>query len=680
MKKIILLLLVVQQIAYCQQEASVFPGLPYTVLSALAVEGNYIYTAGDCNTGLVSKDAGNTWITISIDDAVRTIKVLPGSNGQKAVYQFKDGIFEFDINTLEFEEISSSSLFLSSGNYVSVEVDNENVYVISNQNIHKGLVGQYSWEKISDFNFDNDGVVVTDITQNYIHIGTLNGELHRVNLNTNAKELMNDFMFRIYSFDMVTDDLGYFTIQNFTYPIKTTDGGMTYSELEELPENIGVTGYGENVIITVNTNRIYVSTDGGASSTYIPIPDDGTFDLAFTRFMTNDGVLYLAGRSSMIIKTEDFGASFVNLNEYKRENLIDIEIHSSGTGVAVGGLSSIVKTEDGGINWALQDLPIADINNYLNSVAVISQNKYLVAGSNSLQIVVNDQVVETVPRGIDVLHYNADGGYIIGLQSSNSDYSIIKSTDEGSTWESKAFLPGYNYRISQSPSGKIFVPGLEGDIYTSVDGGDTWDIEEFGDGLEIREIAYLDENVGIASTGLNLYKTLDGGATTSLLTQGYIISNLQFVTEDLMFYTTANESQTNIYESTNGGSTFQETKEFCAQTSGTYMDKNNVVWMAQKGGHINKYKIDSPNSTSNLDINSLSVYPNPVESGQEITFDSDEKIVEVTLVSFSGKTVRRIMPTQSNSISTIGLQTGMYTISMKTVQGEVKYSKLVIVK
>jgi len=679
MKKLILLFLILQQIAICQSENSLFPNVPYTELNALAVENDYIYTAGDCNTALVSTDAGQTWTTVTIEETVKNIRILPGSNGAKAIYQIKDEIMVFDANTLEFDEISNSSLFLSSGNYVSIEVDKENIYVISNQNVHQALAGEYDWTKIADFNFDNDAVVNTDVTENYIHIGTLNGLLMRIDLETNAVDIMNDFMNRIYSFDMVTDDLGYFTIQNFTYPIKTTDGGTTYTDLENLPENIGVTGYGDNVIFTINTNRIYVSTDGGQSSTYIPIPDDGTYDLVYSKYMTEDGTLYMAGRSSMVIKTEDFGSSFINLNEYKRENLSGINMHSSGTGVAVGGLSSIIKTEDGGDNWSFQDLVFGDDNNYLSSVTVLSQNKYLVAGSNSLAIVENDQIIATVDRGIDVLHYNADGGYLIGLQSSNSDYSIIKSTDDGMTWESKAFLPGYSYNISQAPTGKIFVPGLEGTIYTSIDGGDTWDIEEFGNELEIRRVAFLDENVGIATTGLKLYMTTDGGATANLISSGYAIDNLQLVSTDVIFYTTANEAQTNIYESINGGSTFQETKEFCSQTSGSFIDKDNTVWLAQNGGHINKYKINGPTSTYNIDINSVSVYPNPIVSGQDINIESDERVTEVTLISLSGKTVKR-MPTQSNSISTIGLNTGMYTIAVKTIQGEVKYGKLVIVE
>lgn len=679
MKKLILLLLVIQQIAICQTENSVFPEVPYTELNALAVDNDYIYTAGDCNTALISTDAGQTWTTISIEETVRNIRILPGSNGAKAVYQIKNEVMVLDANTFEFEEISSGSLFLSSGNFVSIEVDKENVYVISNQNIHMAVVGEYEWTKIADFNFDNDAVVATDMTENYLHVGTLNGLLMRVNLETNAVDMMNDFQNRIYSFDMVSDDLGYFTIQSFTYPIKTTDGGQSYTDLENLPENIGVTGYGDNVIMTINTNRIYVSTDGGQTSTYIPIPDDGTYDLVQAKYMTEDGTLYMAGRSSMVIKTEDFGASFINLNEYKRENLAGIDMHSSGTGVAVGGYSSIIKTEDGGDNWAFQDLVFGDDNNYLSAVIVLSQNKYLVTGSNALAIVENDQIIATVDRGIDFLHYNAEGGYLIGLQSSNSDYSIVKSTDDGMTWESKAFLPGYSSSISQAPSGKIYIPGQDGAVYTSTDGGDTWDVEEFGDGLEIRQIAFLDDNVGIASTGLKLYMTTDGGATANLISSGYAINNLYFVSEDKIIYTTANESQTNIYESLNGGSTFTETKEFCSETLSSYIDKNNTIWLAQKGGHINKYNAGEPTSTHNIDINAVSVYPNPISSGQDINIESDENVSEVTLISFSGEIVKR-MPTQSNVISTIGMNTGLYTIAVKTTQGEIKYGKLVIVE
>jgi photosystem II stability/assembly factor-like uncharacterized protein len=563
---------------------------------------------------------------------------------------------------------------------VSIEVDDNNIYVISNQNVHRSPIGNYSWTKIADFNFDNDAVLNTDITQNYLQLGTLNGLLLRVNLTTNVTEEMNDFANRIYSFDMVTDDLGYFTVQNFVYPIKTTDGGLTYSDLDNLPENIGVRGYGDNVIMTVNTNRIYVSTDGGQTSKYIPIPDDGSYDLIYSSYITDDGVVYFSGNSSMIAKTEDFGGSFINLNDYKRENLVDIEVHSSGTGVAVGGYSSVIKTDDGGDNWALVDLYNGgDGTNYLNSVVVISKDKYLVAGSNSLAIVENDQITSTVPRGIDAMIYNAAGGYLVGLQSSNSDYSIIKSIDGGLTWESKAFVPGYSYHISQAPGGKIYVPGLEGDIYTSTDGGDTWDIEEFGEKLEIRSFEFFDENLGLGSTGLTLYMTTDGGQTASIISSGYIIANMQFITEDHIVYTTANEAQTNIYESIDGGASFQRNKLQCSETRAAFRDKNNVIWLAQKGGHINKYDPLST-STINIENNNLSFFPNPISKGQKIKIESEETITEATIISFSGRTVKQFTATHNNILSTQGLPTGMYTLSVRTNTGESKIGKLVIIE
>lgn len=678
MKKIILLLVLLQQIAICQPEVSVFPKVPFTELNALAVDGDNIYTAGDCNTAMLSKDAGETWETFTVDNFVKNIKIVPGSNGEKAFYQFKDGVFVFDSNTLGFEEITSSSLFLSSGNYQSIEVEGQSIYIISNQNIHKAEIGVYDWEKIADFNLQNDGVVASDRTDNYIHVGTLNGVILRVNISTNAVEIMNDFMNRIYSFDMVTDDIGYFSIQNFTYPIKTTDGGANYTMLEEMPENIGVVGYGEDIVMTVNTNRIYVSTDGGQTSTYIPIPDDGTYDLIYTTCMTDDGVLYLAGRSSMIAKTEDFCASFINLNEYKRENLNAINIHSSGTGVAVGGYSSVIKTNDGGLNWELQEFSeIGD--NFLNAVTVLSQNKYLVASEDQLLIVENDQVTQTIPISLNNILYNEAGDYLVGLRFDFSEHSIVRSTDGGVTWETKAFIPGHRYFISQAPTGKIYIPGEEGTIYISNDGGDTWDIEKFGDDVEVNRIEFLNENLGIASTGLKLYKTTDGGATSQLLVSGYDIRNLHFITEDDIIYTTSNEAQTNFYESTDGGDSFIATKQFCSQSSSSVIDKDNTIWLAQRGGHINKHKIDISTSTINIENNSLSFYPNPIHKGQLIKIDNKESITTATIMSFSGRTVK-LLATHNNTLSTLGLPAGMYTLSVQTNKGETMYGKLVIVE
>ncbi|MDF1694743.1 MAG: YCF48-related protein [Saprospiraceae bacterium] len=680
MKKLLLLFLCIQQFAICQSEDSVFPKVPYTELNAMAVEGNYIYSAGDCNTALISKDAGQTWTTISIEDYAKSIKVVPGTNGEMAFYQFNDGIYIFDSNDLSFEEISSSSLYLSSGNYRTIEVDEEYIYVTSNLNLHRAKVGEYEWEKVADFNFENDAVVVSDITENYIHMGSLYGVLLRVNLTTSELETVNDFMNRIYSFDMVTDDLGYFTIQNFTYPIKTTDGGATYTELEELPENIGVRGYGPDVIMTVNTNRIYVSTDGGQTSTYIPIPDDGTFDLIFASFISEDGTVYFAGRSSMVIKTEDFGQSFINLNEYNREHLEDIEIHPSGLGIAVGGNNSIIKTEDGGENWSIQDVPGYAYDDYMQSVAIISQNKYVVASNSSVTIIENDQAIHSAPVSLDVMHYNKEGDYFIGLRYGFSERSIVKSTDGGMTWETKAFIPNHNYMIAQSPSGKIFIPGQDGIMYTSTDSGDTWDIESFGADINVRHLAFLDDNTALASTGLDLHLTTDGGITTSKISTGYDIRNLHFISAEQIVYTTSNESQTNFYESTDGGQTFVPMDKFCSQTISSFRDEDNVIWMAQRGGHINKYKVESPTSTLDISGNesSLAFTPNPVSMNQSIYFNVDGGINKASVLSISGRELKNFTTVRNNNLSLEGLAPGIYVVLIESENGNIHQGKLVI--
>ncbi|MEM9545943.1 MAG: YCF48-related protein [Bacteroidota bacterium] len=677
MKKILLLLILIQQVAICQIENSVFPEVPYSELNAIAVYGDYIYTAGDCNTAIVTNDEGQTWTTIEVDDRIRNIKILPESNGSKAIYQSNDNIYVFDFSTMEFEEISSSSLFLSSGSYISIEADGQSIYVISSRNIHKAAVGQYEWTKIADLNLTGDAVQVTDITDNYLHVGTLEGLFVRVDLNSETVETRNDFMNRIFSFDMVTDDLGYFTIQNFTYPIKTTDGGTTYTDLTSLPENIGVRGYGENVIMTVNTNRIYVSTDAGESAKFIPIPDDGTYDLISSAYIADNGALYFAGRSSMVGKTEDFGESFVNLNAYQRENLTDIALHSSGMGIAVGGNRSIIKTEDGGETWAFVDLSFGT-NTYLNSVAILSQNKYIAGGSNELLIIENDEIANSINISIEALYHNADEDYLLALEATDFDYAIIKSTDGGITWDSKAFIPDYGFTIYQAPSGKLYIPSNGGTIYTSTDNGESWEIESFGDNLNIRSLTFLDENIGLGSTSSQLYLTRDGGVTAELISSGYIITNLHFISENQLFYTTANEAQTNIYESTDGGQSFTETKEYCSETLSTFRDENNVIWLAQKGGHINKYRVEGSSSTQRIVLNDLNISPNPIALGQQLNIESDENISKVTFTSFAGQVINVIKPSGTNTISTVGLATGMYLLSMETENGTIKHGKVVI--
>ena len=174
--------------------------------------------------------------------------------------------------------------------------------------------------------------------------------------------------------------------------------------------------------------------------------------------------------------------------------------------------------------------------------------------------------------------------------------------------------------------------------------------------------------------------TSDGGATSSLISSGYDIRNMHFITADNIVYTTSNESQTNIYESIDGGDSFQELKEFCSQSSSSFRDGDNTIWLAQNGGHINKYIPAGTSSTFNLDSELLTLYPNPIAAGQDLRIESNSSVSEITVVSISGRNIRNIKATHENTFSTNGLSPGMYSITLKSSNGEIKHGKLVIIE
>jgi hypothetical protein len=79
-------------------------------------------------------------------------------------------------------------------------------------------------------------------------------------------------------------------------------------------------------------------------------------------------------------------------------------------------------------------------------------------------------------------------------------------------------------------------------------------------------------------------------------------------------------------------------------------------------------------------VNSISAYPNPIALGQDFTIEAEASIHEVILTSVSGMEIKTIKPNASNFISTAGLSTGIYTLKMKTVQGDLYFGKLVIIE
>ncbi|HHH53679.1 MAG TPA: T9SS type A sorting domain-containing protein [Bacteroidetes bacterium] len=666
--------------AFSQLQYSYYPQVPYTDLSVLAATDNYIYAAGSCDIMMISNNSGESWDYIESIGSILDIEIVPGSNGKKAFMMLKDKIFLFDADTREFQKVSNDNLTLTAGYFRGLLVSDNSVFLISNGVVHKATVGEYTWTKIATFEIGSDFVRYSDMSENFIWVSTNKGKVIKMALSDNTTALVKDFNSNIRQFDMANDLIGYFAVSGKSYLQKTIDGGATFNSLTNMPESISPLAYGENVIMTVNTNRMYVSMDGGNTAKYVPMNQNGYTNLVSFSTMDANGVLYLAGKSGMVLKSEDFAESFENLTKYKRENLTEIEINTSGKGYALGGQSTVLYTEDNGVTWEEIDINL-DEDDYMNSLVYIDGDKFLLGHSKGISVLENKMIVSSNPSSCDLLAKNEKEGYLLAVIQVNGQSAVSKSTDGGGTWMNLITLPEYASDLQISPEGRIFIPGAAGTIIVSDDGGDTWNIVDLANiEKRIQKIKFVNNNTGLLSTGKELYISKDGGKTASFLFNNYNISNLNVFSEKYFLVTSGSGNSTSVKVSKDQGENWTLLESYCFSTNNSFYDKDQTVWFAQDGGHINKVTIDKLSASNETETTStFNTYPNPVVSGQQIKFNEDFQKSKLEIIDITtGKIVRRLTDLSKGYIDSNGLNTGTYLIKLNQ-DDTLRFSKLSIV-
>lgn len=678
--RVLLCILLCSNVLLGQIQNSVYPKSPYSNVNHLAVDGDNIIMSGTCETVTISHDDGNTWKHIELPNTIYALTIIPGTGGD-AYFLTANEVYLYKATEESFEVVSKSSMQLEGGSFVNAHVHEGVTYLVTHGAVFKASP-TYDWENIMTLNFTDGVTQHSDLTSTSIFVASNKGEIKKLDLLTNTITDLKNLGNRINNFDMVTDKVGYATVSGLAALQKTIDGGATYFDLPNMPENIRGTGYGENIIFTINTNRMYRSTDGGSTATYIPYLTDGTTDLIQDYHITEDGVLYLAGRSSTIIRSMDFGDTFESLNSQKKEWLSDIEVHPSGTGYAIGGEYTLLKTSNNGASWMPVDASILKEDNYLNDLVMLDANTVGIAAGEGFYVLENDVVKHSVDGNYASVAYNATEDYLIAVRYNGSAYEIAKSVDGGVSWIRKSFAPDATQNIFQSNTGKIYIAQYTGNLITSVDGGESWEIEEVPDLTSITEVAFWDDDFGLISSGSKLYKTLDGGKTVLQVHSAYSARNIEFITKDHFIVTGAQNSQTTIFESLDGGENVTNAMSFCSVTNSTFFDGENTVWLAQQGGHINKHVITGPSASRDIHLGSLLAYPNPVSLNGTLSIRVNGQQGEVSLYNTTGQQMKKVntrINTEVIDISLDGLNAGWYSIEFRT-ETSIYTQRLIIVE
>ena len=222
-------------------------------------------------------------------------------------------------------------------------------------------------------------------------------------------------------------------------------------------------------------------------------------------------------------------------------SLHDLEYFSSSTAIAVGAVSTVIMTADGGSSWAV--IPnAAGLNETLRSVCMIDALTAIAVGEGGTIIRTTDGGINWTAEAsgtsvslYDVTFTSANTGYAVGGSG-----TVLKTTDGGADWNplssgSGALLFGVSFAHPDIGT----VVGSEGTILRTSDGGSNWASQTSGTTKTLNAVQFITVNIGYA-VGKNLVlKTTDGGAIwNTLATPDWwnpTLEDLSFVDTDVGF-------------------------------------------------------------------------------------------------------------------------------------------------
>ena len=303
--KTTLLFLAIYVVSLCSgQHVSTFPGTVYTAFGSFDMHDDHVAISGSCNQYWYSSDLGQNWTTTDLDNSAYDVALV--EDNKKALLAIFRDLILIDNTTSNKQSLKSSLDSLDPGIIRFIETSGDFVYLLDGKGIIKGQSGTYEWERV--FRDTVDGIVRSaQLIGDALYYGNQSGDLFRHSISTGETSKVFNFGGSVRDIAMTSDLYGYMTTAGVSKMIKTTDGWATYTELDGMPENINPKAFGTDILISVNTNRFYVSTDGGQSSEFVKTDTGRNFDLIYDAQYSDDGTLYMIGRSSLFAKSDDNG-------------------------------------------------------------------------------------------------------------------------------------------------------------------------------------------------------------------------------------------------------------------------------------------------------------------------------------------------------------------------------------
>jgi len=314
-----------------------------------------------------------------------------------------------------------------------------------------------------------------------------------------------------------------------------------------------------------------------------PLPQGNELlSVSFTDANTGTAV----GDCGSIVRTTDGGANWAIQTSGTANNLQSVSFTDANTGTAVGDSGTILRTTDGGATWTSQS---SGTTNSLLGVHFTDANTGTAVGNNIILRTTNggsnwtSQLNGSVLYLTSVYFTDANKGCAGGSDGQGNGI-ILRTTDGGLNWTSwinqmPSGRPGYIniYSICLTDTNTGTAVGgtsdgsrYHGTIFRTTDGGITWTSQTSGTGFYIYSVGFTDTNTGtMVGDGGTILRTTDGGANWTRQSSGTTLPLHGVLFTDASTGTAVGASGI-ILRTTNGGT------NWTSQTIGTMYGLSSV--------------------------------------------------------------------------------------------------------
>lgn len=269
----------------------------------------------------------------------------------------------------------------------------------------------------------------------------------------------------------------------------------------------------------------YLSTPPiGARAWYWQHPSPQGNDVLDVSFV-NGSTGWSVGRSGVILKTSDSGATWQHQRSNVDVDLYGVSFVSTTRGWAVGDNNTVLRTVDGGMTWVAQSLPGTAVRN-MRSVAFFDENRGITTSTGG------------------AIHYTADGGQSWLLATD----PIASETLTDSSW---------------STASTAYVVGANGIILRSTNGGASWTQQTVNTNAGFNGVSFAPGTTtgyvvgNVSGSSWRVYRTTNGGTTWTLLNSSQPVSLFDVHALDASVVTVVGANGA-VWRSANGGTSWTQ--------------------------------------------------------------------------------------------------------------------------